>query len=195
MKVRTCDSNGEWLPIDESHCLKRFAGANEAFIDMSYRIMNCTLDLFEYSIRRDIETMLVRELMIKKASIHQYLPRVCGVSTEEASVCVNIRIIPHYLVSSFVMIQLNELHQNLTGNFYEEVSEETPSYLSLMVLRQRPSVTAVIALTSVSLLVLILLILIIAYFKVNSKGRGGNIRRLRKPSSRLPKQNKDALLN
>ena len=181
----------EWQALDDATCLKRFAGKNEAFIDFAYSLSNASEDLYEDAIEVNLETMLVRELMIKKASVQLFLPRDCTPPNQESTLCVNVRLHPHHLVSHYVMMQLEELNAHLTENFYEEGSLHTPGNITLSVLekpklRQRPSASVVVAVVSVSLLAIIVIVFLISYLKVRLAGKEGRVKSL--AHTKLPKK-------
>lgn len=139
----------------------------------------------------NLETMLVRELMIKKASVQLFLPRDCTPPNQESALCVNVRLHPHHLVSHYVMMQLEELNAHLTENFYEEGSLHTPGNITLSVLekpklRQRPSASVVVAVVSVSLLAIIVIVFLISYLKVRLAGKEGRVKSL--AHTKLPKK-------
>ena len=171
--------------------MKRFAGKNEAFIDFAYSLSNASEDLYEDAIEVNLETMLVRELMIKKATVHLLLPRDCTPPNQESALCVNVRLVPHHLVSHYVMMQLEDLNAHLTENFYEEGSPRTPGNITLSVLeqpklRQRPSASVVVAVVSVTLLAIIVIAFLISYLKVRLAGKDGRIKSLSR--TKLPKR-------
>ena len=181
----------EWQALDDATCLKRFAGKDEAFIDFAYSLSNASEDLYEDAIEVNLETMLVRELMIKKASVQLFLPRDCTPPNQESALCVNVRLHPHHLVSHYVMMQLEELNAHLTENFYEEGSLHTPGNITLSVLekpklRQRPSASVVVAVVSVSLLAIIVIVFLISYLKVRLAGKDGRVKSL--AHTKLPKK-------
>lgn len=181
----------EWQVLDDATCMKRFAGKNEAFIDFAYSLSNASEDLYEDAIEVNLETMLVRELMIKKATVHLLLPRDCTPPNQESALCVNVRLVPHHLVSHYVMMQLEDLNAHLTENFYEEGSPRTPGNITLSVLeqpklRQRPSASVVVAVVSVTLLAIIVIAFLISYLKVRLAGKDGRIKSLSR--TKLPKR-------
>ena len=185
-KTRACFSTpegAEWGEESEEFALKRFAGKNEAFIDTAYKLNNCTLSIFRESAEEVLLETLVRELMIKKASLFFYLPVDCTEEDAYPAVCVSLRITPHHMVSNFVMMQLEELNKNITGEFYDQ--NVLPDTITIEVLeepklRQRPAASVVIAVIAVSLLAIILIVFMIYYIKVSLKRKGVTLKQLMK---------------
>ena len=194
-KMRRCEwtvSGAAWAEEDESLCLKRFAGKNEAFIDGAYRLVNCTLAYFEADVEAVFVQTLVRELMVKKGSVFFYSQYDCTQEDDYPAVCVRLRLTPHHLVSSFVMMQLKELNKNITGEFYN--SNIVPSAMQIEVLeepvlRQRPAASVVVAVVSVSLLILVFIVFMIYYIKATMSRKGISLKQLRR-EKKLPKSNR-----
>ena len=186
-KTRACLSTpegAEWGEESEEFALKRFAGKNEAFIDTAYKLNNCTLSIFRKSAEAVLVETLVRELMIKKASLFFYLPFDCTEEDAYPAVCVSLRITPHHMVSNFVMMQLEELNKNITGEFYDR-NAFLPETITIEVLeepklRQRPAASVVIAVIAVSLLAIILIVFMVYYIKVSLKRKGVTLKQLMK---------------
>ena len=186
-KTRACLSTpegAEWGEESEEFALKRFAGKNEAFIDTAYKLNNCTLSIFEESAKKVFVDTLVRELTTKKATVLFYLPVDCTEEDAYPAVCVSLRITPHHMVSNFVMMQLEELNKNITGEFYDR-NAFLPETITIEVLeepklRQRPAASVVIAVIAVSLLAIILIVFMIYYTKVSLKRKGVTLKQLMK---------------
>ena len=186
-KTRACFSTpegAEWGEESEEFALKRFAGKNEAFIDTAYKLNNCTLSIFEESAKKVLVNTLVRELTTKKATVLFYLPVDCTEEDAYPAVCVSLRIMPHHMVSNFVMMQLEELNKNITGEFYDR-NAFLPETITIEVLeepklRQRPAASVVIAVIAVSLLAIILIVFMIYYIKVSLKRKGVTLKQLMK---------------
>ena len=190
-KTRACFSTpegAEWGEESEEFALKRFAGKNEAFIDTAYKLNNCTLSIFNESAKKVFVETLVRELTTKKATVFFYLPVDCTEEDAYPAVCVSLRITPHHMVSNFVMMQLEELNKNITGEFYDQ--NVLPETITIEVLeepklRQRPAASVVIAVIAVSLLVINFLVFIIYYIKVSLNRKGVTMKQLMKKDKKV----------
>ena len=199
VKTRRCEWTAEgaaWAEEDESLCLKRFAGKDEAFIDTAYRLVNCTLPLFATDVEPVLVQTLVRELMVKKAAVFLYSPYDCTKEGDYPAVCVQLRLTPHHLVSSFVMIQLEELNKNITGEFYDHNMVPSAMQIEVLeepVLRQRPAASVVVAVVSVSLLIIIFIVFLIYYIKATMSRKGISLKQLKR-EKKLRKSNREAMV-
>lgn len=191
---REVDDRPVWDSVDQSTCLTRWAGENEAFIDLGYRLYNCSMKNWERGVREALTEVIVREITIKEEDVHFYLPRGCSEESDLPSVCVSVRLRPHRLASQYVKMQLEIFNANATALFYKRPLQNVTAFLQIaqngkIHIREQWSrkdlaVTVVIALLAVACVVLLTL-----YVKSASLGRESRRKKLSKRAIRLSRIN------
>ncbi|KAM7455737.1 hypothetical protein BLSTO_03508 [Blastocystis sp. subtype 1] len=134
--------------------------------------------------------------MVKKAAVFLYSPYDCTKEGDYPAVCVQLRLTPHHLVSSFVMMQLEELNKNITGEFYDRNMVPSAMQIEVLeepVLRQRPAASVVVAVVSVSLLIIIFIVFLIYYIKATMSRKGISLKQLKR-EKKLRKSNREAMV-
>ena len=174
-----------WEEEDQSACLSRFAGTSEAFLDLGYRIYNCTLDIFDSIVSDELRSVIVREMTVKEEDVLFFLPTSCSDPTDYPSVCIDVRLRPHRLSSAYVKMELDIFNTNATNLFYKKTSEHIPPNMQILltkkvVLRERLSGKDIVATIIIVVLVIAYLAQLYMYCKVTRSGRFSNRKTLPK---------------
>lgn len=186
-----------WEEVDTSACLSRFAGRNEAFLDVSYRIYNCTIELFDDLVKEELRKVLVREMTVKEEDVFFYLPHHCSEETDYPSVCLNIRMRPHRLASEYVKMELDLFHENATGLFYKKAPASMPPHLEIqvrseVVLRERMEGSEIAATITIVVLSILYIVQLYMYWNLKRTGELSGRKTLPKMSQE-PKKKKTQL--
>ena len=187
-----------WSDVDMSTCLTRFAGKEEAFLDVSYRIYNCTMELFESVVEEAFRSVLVREMTVKEEDVLFYLPHSCSEETDYPSVCLDARLRPHRLASEYVKMELEIFHQNATGLFYKKPLSGVPPHLDIqvwseVVLRERPKGGEIAATITIVVLSIACIVLLYMYGSLKRSGELRSRKTLNKSSNESVKQTRKQL--
>lgn len=182
-----------WEDEDRSACLSRFAGASEAFLDLGYRIYNCTLDLFNSIVSEELRTVIVREMTVKEEDVLFFLPTSCSDDTDYPSVCIDVRLRPHRLTSAYVKMELDIFNTNATNLFYKKTSDRIPPNMQILltkkvVLRERLSGKDIFATILIVILAIAYLAQLYMYCKVTRSGRFSNRKTLPKKTQEMKKK-------
>ena len=191
--TRTClevDDQAVWSSVDESTCLTRWAAADEAFIDLAYRIYNCSMKSWSRSVQQALTDVIVREITIKEEDVHFYLPRGCSEESDLPSVCVNVRLRPHRLASQYVKMQLEIFNANATELFYKRHAQDVPAFLHIaqngkIHIREQWSKKDIAVTIVIALLAILCIVLCTLYMKSASLGRENRRKKLSKRAIRL----------
>ena len=181
-----------WGEEDTSACLSRFAGKNEAYLDLGYRIYNCTLEVFENVVSAELQRVLVREMTVKEEDVLFFLPSSCSEDDDYPSVCIDVRLRPHRLTSSYVKMELALFNANATGLFYKKTTEDIPRHMEIqlwkkVVLRKRLEGKDIAATVTILVLSVAYLIQLYLYCKV-SRSLPNNGRKVLKRGNREMKE-------
>ena len=182
-----------WEEEDQSACLSRFASASEAFLDLGYRIYNCTLDIFDSIVSDELRSVLVREMTVKEEDVLFFLPTSCSDPTDYPSVCIDVRLRPHRLTSAYVKMELDIFNANATNLFYKKTSEHIPPNMQILltkkvVLRERLSGKDIVATIIIVVLTIAYLAQLYMYCKVTRSGRFSNRKTLPKKMQEMKKR-------
>lgn len=176
--TRTCQRDhytGVWGDVDKSNCLTRWANKDEAFVDLSYTIVNCTLSLWE-TVKEAFREVLVREVTIKEEEVLFTLPKGCSADGEVPSVCINVRLQPHRLTSEYVKMELEYFNANATGLFYKKQHPSVPPCMTFIPgdtisIHQRLSGKDTTFVTIIVLMIILYIVLLVMYCKKMNSGR------------------------
>ena len=188
--TRVCNATGTWDDPDRSTCLSRWADKTNAFLDIIYRISNCTLELYENGTREAFRSVLVREMTVKEENVFLYLPRRCESLGENPAVCVNVRLEPHRLTSQYVKMELELFNQNATALFYKKEMENVPPYMEIIPigsirLYERMSGKDILVTVVIAVLALLCLVLLVMYYRKSRGERYANKKQLSKKTVQL----------
>ena len=172
---RRCMVDGwtaHWSEEDRSACLSRFAGKKEAYLDLGYRIYNCTMEVFESVVSAELRRVIVREMTVKEEDVLFFLPSSCSEDDDYPSVCIDVRLRPHRLTSSYVKMELALFNANATGLFYKKTTEAIPRHMEIqlwkkVVLRERLEGKDIAATITILVLSLAYLVQLYLYCKVS----------------------------
>ena len=188
---RYCNVNesvGVWEAIDESTCLTRWAGKDEAYIDLEYKVVNCTIGLWTSIIEEAFKEVIVREVTVKEEEVFFYLPNECNEETDVPAVCVNVRLRPHRLTSEYVKMELTSFNKNATNLFYRKQTHSIPVRIEIqsskkITIHQRWSGKDILFTSIICILTLLYILLLILVCKNMKIGRSNNRKTLRKKSN------------
>ena len=194
---RRCVVDGwsaRWDEEDASACLSRFAGKKEAFLDLGYRIYNCTMEVFERVVAEELRRVLVREMTVKEEDVLFFLPSSCSEDDDYPSVCVDVRLRPHRLTSSYVKMELALFNANATGLFYKKSGEDVPRHIEIqlwkkVVLRERLEGKDIAATITILVLSLAYLIQLYLYCKVSRSLPNSGRKVLKRGNQEMKKRN------
>ena len=180
-KETICAGNrwtGEWRE-NRGSCLRRWPRGNEAFIDASLRLTNCSLSLFVNEVGEQVKKTLTSVLMVPAGEVALVAPRECG--GDVPATCVWVRLLPNPLVARFVMMQMTGFAGNATEVFQETTKtpwKEMKLEVSEMTLREQPDSIVVAMVVVVCFLSLIIVCLLVIIGKLMKGHRNLNRKKL-----------------
>ena len=160
-------------------CLRRWPRGNEAFIDASLRLTNCSLSLFVNEVGEQVKKTLTSVLMVPAGEVALVAPRECG--GDVPATCVWVRLLPNPLVARFVMMQMTGFAGNATEVFQETTKtpwKEMKLEVSEMTLREQPDSIVVAMVVVVCFLSLIIVCLLVIIGKLMKGRRNLNRKKL-----------------
>lgn len=204
--TRTCasvENKPVWSDVDQSTCLTRRAGKEEAFIDLGYRLYNCSMKYWKRSVEEALTLVIVREITVKEEDVHFYLSHDCSEEGDLPSVCVQLRLRPHRLASQYVKMQLVLFNANASALFYRKSIADVPEGIQILQsekirIHEQWSEKDITLSVVILVLAVMCIVLFTLYCKSATLGREKTRKRLSKkaiPLSRMKETEKEGLLN
>lgn len=197
---RNVNHTGVWDEVDKTTCLSRWAGKNVAYLDLTYKIVNCTMKLWDTAVEKALKEVIVREVTVKEEEVLFYLPKLCSRDEDVPAICVNARLTPHRLTSEYVRMELMMYNSNATGLFYKKSYHGVPPSMTILPgekisMHQRWSGKETVLISIIIIMVLLYFVLLVMYCKNVRTGRNSLRKTLRKKNPGSEKSTKrDPLL-